>query len=594
MINNKIRKIITGISFRVSTLQLLISLISLVVLIFLLQWIAVKSMEKQIIKNNQWVLDYITNNIDKTVNQIKDQVSHEANQPTILKILMLPEYESKTYIEEYINDIYFFNISPIISLYNFKGDKIYSQVDSSFNIKSSFYAKMCISSMQTYLAISDMNIIHILSPVMYNNLPEGALGITFQVDDFFIKNIKDMVSKEHTSTLSIYKERSCVYKLGEIKDKDKLLSKKFNTLDLELSVFASKEELTGSVDSMKFNMIIIGSTFILISIAIGFIFSRKMLVIPILKLRNSVLEINYNKWTPLEINNITVFELQELAKAFNEMQTIAKEKTGMLLHSEKLAAIGQLAAGVAHEINNPLSFISGNTETITDYLNALKELINLYEQKADEKTLQSKKKELDIEFILSDIDDLLIDNTEGLKRVKQIVASLKDFSRMDELGQHIETDIEKNLDHTLMVVNNEIKYYAKVIKHYGNVPHIQCNCGEINQVFMNIIINSAHAIRDNNKDVEGIIIITTTQPNADYIQISIKDNGPGIKEENIEKIFDPFFTTKTIGEGTGLGLNISYDIIKNKHKGTIKAESKEGEGTEFIITLPIKKVIQDG
>lgn len=268
-----------------------------------------------------------------------------------------------------------------------------------------------------------------------------------------------------------------------------------------------------------------------------------------------------------------------------------KQSQAIIMQSEKLASIGQLAAGVAHEINNPIGFISSNFETLISYTKDIKKVLRIYQgifQKesgcADELITEIKafEKKIDIEFILEDIEPIFDETNEGLARVKKIVADLKDFAHIDR-GEKTYYNINKGLDSTLNIVNNELKYKAEVIKEYGIIQDIECYPRELNQVFMNLLVNAAQAI-----DEWGKIIIKTQmieEKNRKFLQIIINDNGAGIPEKNLDKIFDPFFTTKQVGKGTGLGLNITHKVIK-KHNGSITVNSKVGKGTTFIISLP--------
>jgi signal transduction histidine kinase len=256
-----------------------------------------------------------------------------------------------------------------------------------------------------------------------------------------------------------------------------------------------------------------------------------------------------------------------------------------LVHSEKLSAIGQLAAGVAHEINNPVGFVLGNSEVLIDYIKALKEMILAYEKKMPEVEIIGKKTELDIEYILTDIDKLMNENLDGLRRVTEIVTNLKDFAHVDQRDVFVVTDLEENLLKTLTIANNEIRYHATVQTSFGNISPVLCNAGGINQVFLNIFINAAQAITDQKRKDLGLIKVLTRQDEIS-VYIEIADDGPGIPEEILPKIFDPFFSTKPVGKGTGLGLNIAYDIIVNKHHGDISVKSDFGKGTCFTIRLP--------
>jgi signal transduction histidine kinase len=262
-----------------------------------------------------------------------------------------------------------------------------------------------------------------------------------------------------------------------------------------------------------------------------------------------------------------------------------KNTHAQLVHSEKLAGIGQLAAGVAHEINNPIGFVLGNSEILIEYFDAIKKLITFYEERISNKEKCDKREELDINYIMNDIDSLLNDNLNGLKRVISIVTNLKNFARADQQDEFVESNLEENLNTTLSVAKNEIKYYADVITNYNQISPVFCNIGEVNQVFLNIIVNASQAIREYHIAQNGLITISTRE-DSDSVYCSIADNGPGIPDTIKQRIFEPFFTTKPAGKGTGLGLSIAWDIIVNRHRGEITITSEVNKGTCFIIKLP--------
>ena len=261
-----------------------------------------------------------------------------------------------------------------------------------------------------------------------------------------------------------------------------------------------------------------------------------------------------------------------------------------LVQSEKLASIGQLAAGVAHEINNPIGFIFSNFGTLEQYLQDLFEMLDAYEVaepslKQDEGTLQrlqQLRKDLDIDYLKQDIPNLMRESRDGIQRVRKIVQDLKDFSRVDARQEWECVNLHHGLESTLNIVNNEIKYKADVVKQYGDLPEVQCLPSEMNQVFMNLLVNAAHAITAE----RGTITIRTGVQDP-HVWVEIADNGQGIAPENLQRIFDPFFTTKPVGQGTGLGLSLSYGIVQ-KHHGRMEVDSAPGRGTTFRITLPIQ------
>jgi len=284
----------------------------------------------------------------------------------------------------------------------------------------------------------------------------------------------------------------------------------------------------------------------------------------------------------------------ELEVAYKELQNVQSQ----VIHQEKMASIGQLAAGVAHEINNPLGFTMSNFETLHKYTVRLVEVINEYrsfrsaaintgdaslQKKAEDISAFEKKNKL--EYILQDMDMIFQETQEGFKRVGDIVKALRIFSRVDQQGKAEDYDLTEGVRNSLIVSRNEVKYIAIIKEELADLPQVSAVGGQINQVLLNIILNAAYAIKDKELGEMGLITIRTYSDEK-AVYCSIQDNGRGIPEHIKKDIFNPFFTTKPVGQGTGLGLSISYDIITNKHHGDISFSSVEGEGTTFTIRLP--------
>ena len=309
-----------------------------------------------------------------------------------------------------------------------------------------------------------------------------------------------------------------------------------------------------------------------------------------------------------EINSLNyqlrsaVDQIREKNEKLEKTLIQLKETQFQMLQTEKMASIGQLAAGVAHEINNPVGFVSSNLRTLTDYQQCMSKIIAEYSQltarlstinnsgmdvSAIEQAIaqiHEKETELDIDYIIEDIPHLILDSRDGLDRIKKIVLDLKNFSHPgDEILKS--ADINQILDSTLNIVWNELKYKVKISKDYSELPQVDCYPQQISQVFMNIMINAGQAIKN-----QGEIHIATHE-SGDYVEISISDTGQGIPEKYLSKIFDPFFTTKEVGKGTGLGLNVTYNIIQ-KHRGMIDVQSEVGTGTTFTIKLPVNSLSQ--
>ncbi len=284
------------------------------------------------------------------------------------------------------------------------------------------------------------------------------------------------------------------------------------------------------------------------------------------------------------------------SKEYNESMEKIRMLQSQLIQQEKMAGIGQLSAGIAHEINNPLGYTQSNLDTLKKYLDKMKDFIDTlkniestFKTEPNEEvrnlleTIRASQKKNKINIISADIEDIIGESIIGLSRIEKIVKSLLGFAR-SSTSEFEDYYLNKGIIDTLAVANNEIKYFATVVEELGDIPHIEAAGGSINQVLLNLIINAVHAIKDTSN--KGIITLKTFAKN-DSVYCSITDNGVGISKENIGSIFTPFFTTKPVGTGTGLGLSIAYDIIVNKHAGEIQIESEVGKGTTFTLRLPI-------
>ncbi len=300
----------------------------------------------------------------------------------------------------------------------------------------------------------------------------------------------------------------------------------------------------------------------------------------------------------LEEKQAIIIEREQLAQ---DTLKKLKQLQMQLINQEKLAGIGQLAAGVAHEINTPLGYVSSNIETLKNYIMNYRTMLDTYRNFYKEvcklcpnqsipgiNTVYNTENKINIDFINSDITDLFNDVSDGLERISKIVMGLRTFSRVDHQNEFEEYDLNNGIQNTLLVANNEIKYHAKVELFLGDIPNIYANGGQINQVLLNIIINAVHATKSK-EDINSSLITVRTYSDERYASCEIEDNGTGIPENIIGRIFDPFYTTKPVGQGTGLGLSIAYDIIVNKHKGELLVDSKPDVGSKFTVRLPVHR-----
>jgi len=285
--------------------------------------------------------------------------------------------------------------------------------------------------------------------------------------------------------------------------------------------------------------------------------------------------------------------LAELTRSNDDLKRLneaLRRTQEQLVQSEKLASIGQLAAGVAHEINNPVGYVFSNFSSLERYLADLFRMLQAYEAAEGHlagtpagSAVAALREGIELDYLKEDVPTLMAESREGIARVRKIVQDLKDFSHVDARQEWEWSDLHRGLESTLNIVNNEIKYKADVVKVFGVLPEVQCLASELNQVFMNLLVNAAHAI----DKARGTIHIETGA-DGDNVWVQVRDDGCGISPDNLLRIFDPFFTTKPVGKGTGLGLSLSYGIVK-KHGGTIAVDSELGRGTCFRVTLPVQR-----
>ena len=346
------------------------------------------------------------------------------------------------------------------------------------------------------------------------------------------------------------------------------------------------------------NRIILGS--MLISALIAVVLADKTsraIAQPIETVTNVAQQVARESNFNLQVPVTTQDEIGVLAVSFNQLiQRVSeytqelKQTQSQLIQTEKMSSLGQMVAGIAHEINNPVNFIGGNIDYANKYIQDLADLVTLYQEYYPNppETILERIEDIELEFLREDLPKTLSSMKMGADRIHEIVVSMRNFSRSDD-GNMKSADIHEGVDSTLVILNHRLKQGIQVIKQYGKLPEVECSLAQLNQVFMNVIGNAIDALEEVKKGDKGYsptIWISTAVTADNTVTVKIRDNGPGIAAGCAQQIFDPFFTTKSIGKGTGLGLAISYQIVA-KHQGKIEVNSQIGQGTEFVITLPV-------
>jgi two-component system, NtrC family, sensor kinase len=372
------------------------------------------------------------------------------------------------------------------------------------------------------------------------------------------------------------------------------------------ALFLSLTASDSVISKLKLAMIYVTSLLVLIALLLSFIFSRR-LVRPIESLVYAMKRVKTGRTEQIPTTDAP-YEIEYLVRSFNEMtrnisaakRTLElkleelrganqeiKETQTHLIQSAKMISLGELVAGVAHELNNPIAFIYSNMLHMIEYVKKLKHMIVEYRRSLaglsakERERLLGLERDLEIDYILEDMVELTQSCVDGANRTKEIVLGLRTFSRMDE-STFKEADLHEGLRNTLKLLSSEFRARITVHEEYGELPLVECNGSQMNQVFMNLISNAAQAIAG-----KGEIWIRTRREGG-FAVVEIEDSGTGMAAETMEKIFDPFFTTKKVGEGTGLGLSIAYGLVQ-KHQGTIQVESRPGKGSKFVLRLPLRQ-----
>ena len=585
-----------SISTRADLILILASSVVLLSLVGLMQWKASDALRQELIDDNHTLAIFVSNNIDNAILQHKSLFLIEAGKDDLVTSVMNPD-DSNYFIEDYLDELSTNFTGTKFYLFSFDGTPIIDKKTGVFLEKNPRVILNSINDKKIQIILAENNtaeaMIYFILPIVYGKHAEGAFVACLPFSIVFNKEAWLMAEDARINILAEGKRGIIVKTKQKIKDYISS-SSMCSVIPVKIIIESPKDIIDVPVSNMQLSLgligvIIIGGAVIALNLTI-----KRMIILPILRLKKGVMGIAEDGWLAIPELKNDAEEISVLVKSFNSMQISLQERTAQLFQAEKMSSIGLLAAGVAHEINNPAGYVSSNIETLKRYVDGILEIINVCQDKVINSENPEKKlcetigelkevqSRIDFDYIKEDIYNLLTETMDGMNKISNIVAGLKDFSHVDKGDSLVDCDLNDLIDRTIRIVWNELKYKCTLHKNYCDLPLVQLHDGQISQVMLNLLINASQAIT-----TQGNIYITTDLEGA-FVRISISDDGHGISKEIINTIFDPFFTTKPVGQGTGLGLHICQKIIAS-HKGKILVESEEGVGTTFTVLLPVKQ-----
>jgi two-component system, NtrC family, sensor kinase len=600
-----------------------ISLMSVALFLVMTQGLK-KDLRSQYLESNSQKAINLSHQINRFLNTRRLQLADQLDNAVVKQAIMDPN-NNQGLIRDYFSDQSIIGKKYQQEIYDFKGDIVFSSLDVGDTPRANETKRDIISNSEQVKTqrrtdlfrellneekAYDIALDHrqenfeISLPIRYGSAVEGIMLAHIPIEEMVsaldLNNVLGINIKASSSN-----GRAIVWGNSASGNWIKVPT---DPSTIQLAYTIDMSSLDASFSNAKRKLIFSALAIAVIAIGFAIVMGRWFFVRPLNRLQDFAAEISEGADPHLEKTKYLTEEIQELSDKITDMakkihrrehalmesNETLKNNQSSLVHAEKMAGLGQVTAGVAHEINNPIGFIMNNLSMLKDYhkfliklltpLMAIKTKLEL-EQPADTSSELEAIKEIltqdDLEFILNDLGCITDESIAGAERVKEITNALKGYAYSGEKVSLV--DINECIESTLKMVWNELKYNITVEKSLAQLPQIKCMGGQINQVLLNLFINAAHAVEGK----QGTLQIKTF---ADHetISIEVSDNGCGIKPENLQHIFEPFFTTKPVGKGTGLGMSICYDIIK-KHGGDIKVETELGVGTTFSITLPIHK-----
>lgn len=535
----------------------------------------------------------------------KTALDNVAHQPILVQSVLHPQENSET-IKDYLDSLMILKKDYNLSLLDFQGKPIYKESSKAARdyIATDWMQQLLNGERKHYIGIvEDSQYWWLIAvPIEYNGSVEGILAAEIPIANIFDET--EISNMPEGMKLDLYSQGLKVISVGEHTE-GITFSDAIDEIGVRVVFTLDNRRTVSTIKTLTYSLVATIGLFTVLTIILLVYFGKRFIALPVNEIRCMAMSLAKGDRRSVRLYNYRILELQALNHQFLDMAGKIEDRESALvkanenleeangdlliamkqledaqvqmIQQEKLASIGHLAAGVAHELNNPIGFVSSNFTVLKDYFAEVSEYIT---------GTESEDLPGNVQFIIEDVPELISDSQEGLDRVTSIVKNLRDFSRVDNY-ERSDYDLNKGVTSTLIVARNEYKYVADVETDLGDIPNIYAKGSEINDVLLNLIINATHAISSLNMDEKGLIRICT-YADAEYVTVEVSDNGPGIHESVIGRIFDPFFTTKEPGKGTGLGLNIAYNTIVNKHKGILLAESTYGEGARFIMRLPIK------
>lgn len=577
----------------------------LIILIMIMINLFSREYSTLILKNNRESTNAIISLLENSFTDIETNLKREADRAIIVSTVMNPN-STRYYIADYLSEIKpgpYTGSTHLLS-YDFE------LIDETENQNSKLFDTEWIDEEKASITLLDkhLGVVALSNPVKYNGLTEGYLLYIFNFSEIFFETIELLGSLgNYEHQLKIYYGEKELLSSNRLSINNLTYRQELQSIPLTVEILTPTSYIETIVNRITGNLIVITTVFAIFAIILLSFFTSFLITYPLKRLSRDIERSAYSSSEIVSFNRRTANEIITVGKAFNTLHQKLLRRSELielsnrelqstqaqLVQNEKMASLGQLAAGVAHEINNPTGFVKNNIETLKEYNHIFGELLELIKPVLEKREMT--KQELDsfitqlltinskddLGFIHDDIHPLIDETLDGVDRIQKIVQGLRNFARQDNEVFNL-GNINHAIDNAITLTRNEIKYHCRVDTNLDELSDVMCNIDQLTQVFVNLLINASHAIKGHGR------IYISSKERKGHIIVKIADNGIGIAPEYIPRLFDPFFSTKAVGKGTGLGLSISKGIIE-KHQGIITVISRPGRGSSFTVKIPIKK-----